>query len=53
MFLRTKLFSSAVSDGLQMAHQRKRKTKEKEIMEDACLRGKKEYFKDLITGHIK
>jgi hypothetical protein len=42
-----------VSDGLQVAHQRKERPRRKEVMEDVSLRKKKEYFKDLITGHIK
>jgi len=49
-----KLISSSVSDGLQVTHQRKERPSRKEIMEDSSLRKeKKEYFKDLITGHIK
>jgi hypothetical protein len=47
-----KLFPSAVSDGLQVAHQRKERPGKKEIMEDASLWGEKEYFKDLINRYI-
>jgi hypothetical protein len=34
------LFPSALSVGLQLAHQRKRRQREKKIMEDASLRKK-------------
>lgn len=54
MFLHMKLFPSAVSDGLQVAHQRKERPRRKEILEDASLgKEKKEHFKDLITEHIE
>jgi hypothetical protein len=41
MFLHKKLFHSAVSDGLQVAQQRKERPGKRKIMEDASLRGEK------------